>query len=73
MPRKYTVDEIGKMRECVELMVPDYQSGPDRTVAVEERLRTYMANGTELFELELATATQRTALAMRLRAMARDI
>lgn len=43
---KYTVDEIRRMREAVETL-----TGSD---GAEDRLRTYMQNGTTVEELEAA-------------------
>ena len=54
MKRKYSVAEIDRMRDAVALMVPVRESNLDRVIEIEERLRTYMANGTEPDELESA-------------------
>jgi hypothetical protein len=58
MSHKYSVDEIDRMRETVRrLLTPKggglYSYNPEqRTKEIEERLRTYMLNGTEPSELE---------------------
>jgi len=46
--QKYSIDEIARMREAVTTL-----TGSD---GAEERLRTYMLNGTEPAELEQAAA-----------------
>lgn len=56
MSRKYTVDEIMLMRECIRSMYPPHYSyRPDERAAdIERRLTTYMANGTTAEELQVA-------------------
>jgi hypothetical protein len=66
MPRKYSIAEIDRMRDAVSLMVPDRATPSDRIIEIEERLRTYMANGTEPEELENETMPQRIVRASRL-------
>lgn len=48
--RKYSVTEIDQMRFAMVRMY----LGPDNPTLIEERLRTYMLNGTEPDELEEA-------------------
>lgn len=66
--RKYTLDEIDRMRDAVEAI---WMWGPhdqraaasitfsrvyqenEKTLAVEQQLRTYMANGTDPHELSV--------------------
>jgi hypothetical protein len=53
--RKYSVSEIDKMRQAVDVLltrngVPFRKA--DRVVEIEQRLRTYMMNGTDPKELE---------------------
>jgi hypothetical protein len=57
--RKYSVSEIDQMRRAVNemLMRPGTVfRASERTVAVEERLRTYMLNGTDPEELRKSAA-----------------
>jgi hypothetical protein len=70
MARKYSVSEIERMRNAVRLMVPDRADAGLRVLEIEERLRTYIANGTEPEELELETAAQRIVEASQLRTAA---
>ena len=52
MTKKYTIEEIERMRECVGFLV--YRSIDNRhDGVVEDHLRTYMANGTSVEELEV--------------------
>lgn len=54
--RKYSVAEIDAMRECIGWMYPSgvsYLQG-ERAADIENRLRTYMTNGTEPDELQKA-------------------
>lgn len=51
--KRYTLDEIDRMRAAVGNMFPmgvPYRQS-ERTVEIEARLRTYMANGTDPDEL----------------------
>lgn len=54
MDRKYTVGEIDRMRALIRWSypceVPFYETA--RAKDIEERLRTYMLNGTTVDELE---------------------
>lgn len=56
MTRKYTVAEIDRMRRAIEWSYPSgvtyYQA--ERSAEIEDRLRTYMVNGTDPSELEQA-------------------
>jgi hypothetical protein len=63
MKRKYSVAEIDQMRNVVALMVPERERPSDRVIEIEERLRTYMASGTEPDELECANDPFLIALA----------
>ena len=67
MTRKYSVSEIERMRNAVRLMIPDRLDAALRVIEIEERLRTYMINGTEPEELELETEAQRIVEALQLR------
>jgi len=52
--RKYSVSEIDRMRKAIEWSFPTGVSydAVDRAAEIEERLRTYMLNGTDPKELE---------------------
>ena len=55
--RKYSVSEIDQMRGFIEALTLEYGVGYQREqleAQVEDRLRTYMLNGTEPVELEQA-------------------
>jgi hypothetical protein len=54
--RKYSVEEIDAMRGSVRCMFPSGVSyrREERTKEIEERLRTYMVNGTTPEELSAA-------------------
>jgi hypothetical protein len=47
----YSVKEIDRMRHAIGYLVPDT---PERRADIEDRLRTYMLNGTDPEELEAA-------------------
>lgn len=53
-PRKYSVNEIDRMRRAIGLSYPMDGSyvQADRDADIESRLRTYMQNGTDPEELE---------------------
>lgn len=56
MDRKYSLEEIDRMRKDVATLCA-HNGGYDpkeQIVKIEERLRTYMANGTEPEELSAA-------------------
>ncbi len=58
--RKYTVDELDRMRRAIERCYPSgvpYMAA-QRAAEVEDRLRTHMQNGTEPKELEEAAAAR---------------
>lgn len=65
--RKYTVQEINRMRGAIwwlcETGWPYRQA--ERDADVENRLRTYMQNGTEPEELEQMASDHREVLAVR--------
>jgi hypothetical protein len=67
MTRKYSISEIERMRNAVRLMIPDRLDAALQVVEIEERLRTYMANGTDPEELERETEAQSIVEALRLR------
>lgn len=52
--RKYSISEIGQMRQLVGWLLPWGYPMPmsDRFAIVEEALRTHMLNGTTLEELQ---------------------
>lgn len=51
--RKYSIEEIDRMREAVELMQPDgVYNEREEERRIERELRTYMRNGTDPAELE---------------------
>lgn len=56
--RKYSVAEIDRMRDAVHTLCTPVGVG-HRPVEVEERLRTYMLNGTDPEELEDAASERR--------------
>lgn len=60
--RKYSISEIDRMRSALEW---SYGGGvynaAARSAEVEDRLRTYMLNGTDPEELEERTASRRNA------------
>jgi hypothetical protein len=63
--RKYSVSEIDRMRRAVALMM----IGPCRNGAeVEDRLRTYMLNGTDPEELDEAAKPHIEAEEIRVKA-----
>jgi len=52
--RKYSVAEIDLMRRYVAATVLDFSMTPEfRAATIEERLRTYMLNGTDPDELRV--------------------
>lgn len=60
--RKYTVQEIDWMRKSVEQILTVFNvsyNGAQRAIEIEQRLRTYMANGTEPCDLASAAEDQR--------------
>jgi hypothetical protein len=58
--RKYSIQEIDRMRQCIRYSypsgVPYYEH--ERAADIENRLRTYMLNGTDPKELEELTYRQ---------------
>lgn len=51
--KHYSVAEIDRMRECIRWSYPGEPMMPaDRDADIENRLRTYMLNGTTVSELE---------------------
>jgi hypothetical protein len=52
MTKKYTVATIDRMRRIIMKMLPSLPTLAERMAATEDRLRTYMANGTDPEELE---------------------
>jgi hypothetical protein len=52
MARKYSVSEIHSMRTALNQIVPYRDNRELRMLEIEEQLRTYMANGTTVEELE---------------------
>lgn len=63
--RKYSVAEIDRLRDAIRWSypsgVPFYEK--DRNADIEDRLRTYMLNGTDPAELEQQNAERRSAIA----------
>lgn len=55
--RKYSLAEIDRMRSVIGSQVGPFRNDG----AVEERLRTYMLNGTDPLELEIADRERRIA------------
>lgn len=73
MERKYTVAEIDRMRKAIEWSYPcgvSFQRS-ERDADVENRLRTYMQNGTDPEELE-AIAKKRIEIEVQSQRMARE-
>jgi ATP-dependent Clp protease ATP-binding subunit ClpA len=62
--RKYSVDEIDRMRRAVETL--------GGSVGAEERLRTYMLNRTTVEELESAARDKLDPVMQRQREIARE-
>jgi hypothetical protein len=54
MGRKYSVEEIDQMRRSIDTMMSSHRSYDpvEQAKKIEERLRTYMLNGTEPDELK---------------------
>jgi hypothetical protein len=73
MRRKYSIAEIDRMRNAVRLTIPDRGDSGVQIIEIEERLRTYMSNGTEPEELEIATEAERIVERLRLSGLAHGL
>lgn len=62
MARIYTVSEINRMRIAVIRTLPKLESQAERLAAAEDRLRTYMTNGTDPDDLETDAQMRRDAV-----------
>lgn len=62
MAKKYAVSTIDRMRNAILKMLPSLPTQAERLAAAEDRLRTYLANGTEAEELEAEVEMRREGL-----------
>lgn len=53
--RKYSISELDRMRRALRWLKP-YRSEETTPLLIEDRLRTYMLNGTDPEELEQAAS-----------------